>query len=167
MSFTYEKLSKEIELIRTYLEQSNISLKEDPVNFQNLIDKKKIGVQISANNSVYNTKDKKELFRCSFFIKVSFTNKDEKDENNKEKELGVIEVSFSALYQHPELHKYSDDVRKEFSNKNAIFNLFPFFRQYIFDITGKFGIQPYILPIMLRNDIQQSYSKAKNTSKKK
>jgi hypothetical protein len=59
-----------------------------------------------------------------------------------------ITVTFAMTYLMPDAGAYPDDVLDEFARINAVFNAWPYWREYVQSTTSRMNLPPMVLPVM-------------------
>ena len=96
-------------------------------------------------------------------IEVSFRlTGSKKEDTSKNKTVVCVECTFEVSYQlHPEFMPSAEQI-KAFKDGNAIFNCWPYCRQYVQDMIQRMGYPPLILPLLR---VQTKHHESRKLSK--
>lgn len=137
---TYEDFLRNLKLITLALTSSNCKL-DLPVYFS-ILDKKKVAKKLKANYSVSEVEEK--YFSTKAALRVTI-------QDETEELLGVTIECEYAVYFH-----CKRPVNQEFASKFADTGLrlvvWPYFREFVFDLSGKMAIPPITLPLSTEDD---------------
>ena len=75
-----------------------------------------------------------------------------------------IEASFLAIYETDPGEPFSDEDALAFAQINAQLNLYPFWREFIYDALGRAGMSPFLIPPF--NPIKSSNDRKRVTAEK-
>ena len=139
----YRELAKDVDLLNIFLQKSQCATFLVPFFIEKLISENKVSVDILSNSKVEKISDK--IFESIFTIDIIFFNSSEKDDAKKK--IAHIVASYVLQYSHNKLPEASEKCLKDFTEQNAVFNAYPFVRQFIAYTTSQFGIRSYILPL--------------------
>ncbi len=71
-----------------------------------------------------------------------------KDESSKSRIVVCVECTFEVIYQlHSEFTPTKEQI-KAFKDGNAVFNCWPYCRQYVQEMTMRMGFPPLMLPLL-------------------
>ena len=128
----YRKLLKELELIKIRMIKSNCTLNYKDGELQ--------PVQISEKTQVNQIENGKVEIIQSYKLTAKFDKSEE------------IFINISASYQLQFLIKfeYNEDFFDIYKKISLPLTTFPFFREYIFNITSRMNIPPLTLPLVVR-----------------
>jgi transcriptional regulator with XRE-family HTH domain/preprotein translocase subunit SecB len=96
-------------------------------------------------------------------IEVSFRlTGSKKEDTSKNRTIVSVECTFEVSYQlHPEFTPSAEQI-KAFKDGNAIFNCWPYCRQYVQDMIQRMGYPPLILPLLR---VQTKHRESRKLSK--
>ncbi len=138
-----EKLSKAISLLQinsVYLHASNVKLGTHPTLF--LPEHVAINIEESAEWKLNKTGD---LLLCH--VHRLLTGNDEQSDSDKAHL--TIEVSFVVQYLLDDPERTIDDhTFKVFCETNALYNSYPYFREFVHSTCTRMGIHPILLPFL-------------------
>lgn len=127
----YNNILKKIQLSIIGLDSSKTDLKRD------LIDE---GMNISVTNES-EFKNEKKGFSANINLKLLAI-------NNEKKQVLKIEASYYVFYEASV--DVSEDFFEIYKDHGLIINVWPFFREFIFDHTSKMNIKPLTLPLIIK-----------------
>ncbi len=121
-------------------------------------------LMITTNNSIiaieekvgWQLTDKKNILMCD----VDRTLVVELDmENNQKLEAVTIQINFRIQYVVNGEDVIDENILKIFCETNAVYNSYPYFREYVHSTSVRIGIEPVVLPFLKPMTVKQIQEK--------
>ena len=139
-----ETAASKLELMGITLDESSlIRGEEDPLTYPSVVTQQSM-MNVSAECISYNSDDKNiDIFRSYVHLGIRAV----KEEESEEKEVFfAVEATYRVDYMLND--SLSDDEATEFSQFNSVHNVWPFWRQYVFETVRNADLPPLVVPLM-------------------
>ena len=102
-----------------------------------------------------------------FIAKITFSFNTQDPNDDSEKTFISIAAEYILKYSLKNNHGLTEDDIQIFCGINAVYNAWPFCREFVLDMTNKMGLPPFYLPLLKFRTLPKQEDPPKKDAKKK
>ena len=105
------------------------------------------GEHVTLNNKIVNLEVGLVEDSDKFFLKILLSTEAVNNRKDTDNILFTIEATFILNYEVPSRQNFEDKNLHAFAATNGVFNVWPYWREYVQSTTTRMGLPPITLPV--------------------